>query len=152
MIRESSWEVFCLGACEITPGIDPVQPGSSFSQTLVSHVTSVHMGEGFLGGVEASEEVPPLHHSAQALEDRGDFGGGQVGCVFDIVNCVPVPCYDPCLAGVKEEVGKRITKDGLSFCLACRTGWQIDIAKGDPVNLKVQDAATRESFDIFNFE
>ena len=75
-----------------------------------------------------------------------------VGCVPDIVNAIPVPSYNPCLAGVEDEVGKGISEDGLSFCLACRAGGEIDIAERDSVDLKVQDVATGKSFDIFNFE
>ena len=48
-----------------------------------------------------------------------------VDCVPDIVNAIPVPSYNPSLSAFAER---------------------------DPVDLKVKDAATGKSFDIFNFE
>ena len=99
-----------------------------------------------------SEEVPPLPYPAQALQDQGDFGRGEVGGVLDAVNAVPVPSYYSCLAGIKKEVGERVSEDGLSFRLDRRSRGKIDIDKGCFVDFKIQDAATRECFDIFNFQ
>ena len=75
-----------------------------------------------------------------------------MGGVLDAVNAVPVPSYYSCLAGIKKEVGERVSEDGLSFRLASRARGQIDIDERCFVDLKIQDAATGKCSNIFNFQ
>ena len=47
-----------------------------------------------------SEEILPLFHPAETLEDRGDLGRSVVRGVSDAVDAIPVPSYYSCFAGI----------------------------------------------------
>ena len=108
MIGEGCREILCFGARDLTPRVDPIQPGCPLRKPFLSHVSLIEVGERLTGEVEASKEVFPLPHLAQALQGRRDFGRRVVGGILCAVQAILVTSRPPLEARDAIDTKKKM--------------------------------------------